>query len=284
MARHDGVRGESCGEGLARRSDLEQRVRPHRDTRSQRGHAEVKYPRTTIDDDANGHTGDTLLAHQRPYHCVDCLANAALRRCDAGTDGQKRRRHQWNDFQHGILFHGRVRHSVCTATATDARRGQYSGSHRKRTKIASMRRDHPPAIVVRAPPPGNTNRACIMGRRSHRSASRLRRRTSHRTHPCGNAGTKASPRRMLRCVPRLRRQNPPRRLFRVTGVPRKLIPWGETGSRCAFALRMQCRRCPRNGKRAVDREHHCAFSTGRCGRKEKPSTREPGDRPAAHTR
>ncbi len=52
-------------------------------------------------------------------------------------------------------------------------------------------------------------------------------------------------------------------LSTVSGGPGNHFSWTETGNRCASALRMQVRRCPRNGKRARDREEPLCHRHGK---------------------
>ena len=67
-----------------------------------------------------------------------------------------------------------------------------------------------------------------------------------------------------RAAPHLLRSPIHRRtLPSVSGGPGNPFPWTETGSRCASALRMQTRRCPRNGKRARDREEPLCHRHGK---------------------
>ena len=67
-----------------------------------------------------------------------------------------------------------------------------------------------------------------------------------------------------RAAPHLLRNPIHRRtLPAVSGGSGNQFPWTETGSRCASALRMQTRRCPRNGKRARDREEPLCIRHGK---------------------
>ena len=52
-------------------------------------------------------------------------------------------------------------------------------------------------------------------------------------------------------------------LATVSGGLGNHFSWTETGSRCASALRMPVRRCPRNGKRARDREEPLCHRHGK---------------------
>ena len=69
---------------------------------------------------------------------------------------------------------------------------------------------------------------------------------------------------LKRAAPHLLRNPIHRRtLSAVSGGSGNQFPWTETGSRCASALRMQTRRCPRNGKRARDREEPLCHRHGK---------------------